>query len=337
MGYNKDIYETVSRKLSIIRQESEYKSAQKRELFFIKHPRAKEIEKLLSATAVKVAKEVLRGADAKERLTQLKVSNLKLQTELKEILSSENLPDNYLEVEYQCKMCNDTGYINGKLCECFKQFMKKEVYNRLNALSPLSLSTFDSFSLDYYSAISSKEGATSPQKRMSDIFNYCKKYAENFSNGSKSLLMQGATGLGKTHLSLAIANTVIEKGFGVIYASTQNIIAKLEKERFRYNRNDDTEDTESYLIECDLLILDDLGTEFSTPFSNAAIYNIINSRIMLSKPTIISTNLTTKELEKAYTQRVASRIIGNNIRLAFLGNDVRQKKVQKNSVKTAHK
>ena len=134
--------------------------------------------------------------------------------------------------------------------------------------------------------------------------------------------MQGATGLGKTHLSLAIANVVLNKRFGVIYGSTPNILSKLEKERFRYTRT--YEDSEKYLLDCDLLILDDLGTEYSTAYSSSTIYNIINSRIMMSKPTIISTNLSVRELEKVYSERLVSRIMGNHLRLRFLGTDIRQ-------------
>ena len=139
------------------------------------------------------------------------------------------------------------------------------------------------------------------------------------------LFIYGPSGLGKTHLSLAIARAAIGKGFGVIYCSAPNIIGKLEKERFRSARGS-ADESDVYLLECDLLILDDLGTEFPTSFSSSTIYNMINSRLMASRPTIISTNLTMRELEKQYSQRLVSRIMGNHVRLEFLGSDVRQKK-----------
>ena len=329
MGYSKDIYEAANRKLSLIRQENEAKSQQRREIFFMKYPRSGEIEKLLSSTAIKVAKSVLRGANTKEQLTYLKEQNLKLQDELHQILKSQGLSDDYLDIKYSCKKCKDTGYIDGKMCTCLKKLLKQEAYNKVNSLSPLSLSTFDTFSLEYYPDTPIKEGYPSSYKRMCDIFNYVKRYAETFDKNSKSLLLQGATGLGKTHLSLAIANEVLNKGYGVIYGSVPNILSKLEKERFRYNKAFEQDETEQYLNECDLLILDDLGTEFSTNFSNSMIYNIVNTRIMYSKPTIISTNLSMKELEKAYTERLVSRFMGNNIRLVFLGKDIRQQKILK--------
>ncbi len=330
MGYSRDVYESANKTLELLRQSAVLDAENRKTAFYLRCPRAQEIEKLLSATAVGAAKAVLNGADTKEQLTLLKEKNLALQQELALLLKNAGLPEDYLEIHFHCTNCKDEGYLGGKMCDCFKKILRQEAYKRLNKLSPLSLSSFESFSLDHYSSIPPKEGLPSPKKRMEDIFRYCKEYAINFSLSSKSLLMQGATGLGKTHLSLAIAKIVIDKGFGVIYGSTPNIVSKLEKERFRYNNRDEQSiESEQHLIGCDLLILDDLGTEFPTSFSTAAIYNIINSRIMLSKPTIISTNLSMKELEKCYTERLVSRIMGNNIRLAFLGNDIRQQKAMR--------
>lgn len=326
LGYNKEIYDLAAQKLDKIRRESVNKADQRRKAFYQKYPRAMEIDKLLSSTAIEAARAVLNGENTKEQLIRLKASNLALQEELKGILKSANLEPDYLDIHYACNYCKDEGYVDGIMCSCMKQLLRKETYNKLNSLSPLSLCSFDSFYTDYYSETPIREGGPSPKKRMEDILRYCKNYAANFTIDSQSLLMQGATGLGKTHLSLAIAKVAINKGYGVIYGSTPNIIAKLEKERFRFSKDSECYDSDEHLINCDLLILDDLGTEFSTSFSNATIYNIINSRIMANKPSIISTNLSLRELEKSYTERLVSRIIGNTVRLEFLGNDVRQKK-----------
>ena len=162
----------------------------------------------------------------------------------------------------------------------------------------------------------------SPYARMEKILNFCESYAVNFTPKSRSILFQGGSGLGKTHLSLAIAKEVIGNGYGVVYSSAPDILSRLESERF----NDDktTDATENLLKECDLLIIDDLGTEFLTQFTLSKIYNIINTRMLLKKPIIISTNLTLKELEKSYHQRLVSRIIGEMLRLKFIGRDIRQ-------------
>ena len=157
---------------------------------------------------------------------------------------------------------------------------------------------------------------------MREIFEYCRCYADDFGKCSDSLFMHGATGLGKTHLSLAIANVVVEKGFEVIYGSAQNLLSSLEREKFGGGSGE----MEKELLDCDLLIIDDLGSEFSTQFTVACIYNIINTRINLGKPVIISTNLTGEELEAKYTQRITSRIIGSYVSLLFIGKDIRQLK-----------
>ncbi len=327
MGYSKDIYEAVEKKLYLQRREAEEKAEKRRQIFYKRFPRALEIEKTLARTAIRTAKIVIGGNNVKDQLEKLKENNFKLQEELKSFLNKLELPDDYLEVKYKCTKCQDKGYVDGIMCECMKDLLKKESYNKLNKLSPLELCTFESFDLDYYSDIPIRENAPSPRKRMGDILNFCRKYAYNFNKESPSLLMRGSTGLGKTHLSLAIASSVINSGYGVIYGSSQNIVSKLERERFKASEGNNN--SEKYFIECDLLIIDDLGTEFSTTFSNSAIYNIVNSRIMMGKPTIISTNLSLKELEKSYTERMVSRIIGNNIQLEFLGVDIRQQKMRR--------
>lgn len=324
MGYGKEVYNAAmsimnERHSHALEEMQEHKSA-----FFAVYPRASQIEQTLSITAVSAAKAVLGGKDVKEQLTKLKESNLALQEELKGYIKDAKLPDDYLQTHFQCKHCEDTGFIDGKMCNCLKQLLRIEAYKRLNALTPLSLSTFDSFSLKYYPDEAENTDGISSKKQMEGILRYCRNYAESFSTSSSSIIMQGGTGLGKTHLSLAIANAAIDKGFGVIYGSAQNMVTNLERERF--NRDENTEDTNQLLLGCDLLILDDLGTEFATSFVNAAIYNIVNTRLMAQKPTIISTNLSLHELEQRYTERFVSRVIGSYVFLKFCGKDVRQQK-----------
>lgn len=322
MGYSYEIYELANKTLENVRAKNIRENEKKKRLFYMRFNRAREIEKLLSQTAIAAAKSVLNGNDAKKQLEKLKNTNLLLQNELNEILVNANLPLNYLEVKYDCNKCKDTGYIDGKMCECFKKLLRSETYKKLNDLSPLSLSTFNTFDLDHYSSEDTETGVSNKRK-MERILNYCINYADKFNLESENLFMNGATGLGKTHLSLAIANTAINRGFGVIYASTPAIVSKLEKERFR--RIDDNEESEIHLIECDLLILDDLGTEFQTTFSNSTIYNIINSRILYHKPTIISTNIPPKKIQTSYSERLVSRIWGDYRLLNFCGQDMRSK------------
>ncbi|MEI3541668.1 MAG: ATP-binding protein [Acutalibacteraceae bacterium] len=307
--------------LEFLRKTQVEKNEIRKKQFYKKFKRAKDIELQLSRTAIDSAKAILSGASAKEKLTELKNKNLALQKELETLLITANLPLDYLNIKYKCADCKDMGYVDGVMCDCLKSLIKKITYKNLNKLSPLSLSTFEAFNTDLYPDKNSADGVN-VKSHMEKIFNFCKNYANTFNKNSENLFLQGATGLGKTHLSLAIANSAINSGYNVIYTSTPNILSKLEKEHFSHNFQD--EETEKHLIGCDLLILDDMGTEFQTSFSSAMIYNIINSRIMFQKPTIISTNLSVKEIQSAYSKRLVSRIMGNYKRLFFLGNDIRQ-------------
>lgn len=307
--------------LEFLRKSQVEKNEMRKKIFYKKFKRAKDIESQLSHTAINSAKAILSGANAKEKLIELKNKNLALQKELETLLIAANLPLDYLNIKYKCTNCKDMGYIDGVMCGCLKNLIKKITYKNLNKLSPLSLSTFEAFNLDLYPNKNSADGVN-VKLHMEKIFNFCKNYAATFNKNSENLFLQGATGLGKTHLSLAIANSAISSGYNVIYTSAPNILSKLEKEHFGHNFQD--EETEKHLIDCDLLILDDIGTEFQTSFSGAMIYNIINSRIMFQKPTIISTNLSVKEIQSAYSKRLVSRIMGNFKRLFFLGNDIRQ-------------
>lgn len=328
MGYGKKINAMAKVALQE-RRNSAYRNADKaKSIFLSKYPEAEKIERKLQSTSITAAKAVAAGGNVREELTKLKEENLALQNQLNEIYSKAGINGDDLEPKFTCSRCKDTGYNDGIICECYKKLLRETAYNQLNSLSPLSLSTFESFDLDYYPEESLNNSSISPRRRMANIFKFCKEYAENFSLNSPNLLMKGTTGLGKTHLSLAIAREVIEKGFGVVYCSAPNILSKIEKEHFsRYN--EDEESTEDLLTKCDLLILDDLGTEFSTQFTNATVYNILNTRIMTNKPTIISTNMSIAELEKSYSQRFVSRTIGSSIKLDFVGNDIRQLKAMK--------
>lgn len=324
MGYSKEIYEQAMATLRERRTTEELRADERKQAFFRQYPRAREIEKELSSTAIQAARAVLKGRGTAETLHELREQNQTLQDEFDALLSEAGLAADYLEPHYQCALCRDEGFVDGKMCACLKALMRTEACRKLNAQTPLSLSTFESFDLKYYSDTPEPDQKLSQREHMEQVFQYCKNYADNFSMQSPSLLFRGGTGLSKTHLSLAIANVVIQKGYGVVYDSVHNIMTTLERERF--GKEASPEDTNRLLMECDLLILDDLGTEFSTSFVTASIYNLVNTRLMAQRPTIISTNLTLLELEKRYTERFVSRIIGHYVRLPFYGKDVRQQK-----------
>ncbi len=319
MGYSKETYAKAHSIMQDRRMNALREADLRKEQFYQKHPRAQQIERELSKTAAKAGKAVLSGANAKEELLKLKEANLSLQKELSAILTDAGVQDGYLEAHFTCEKCCDKGYIDGKMCSCFQSLLKDIAFEELNALSPLSLCDFESFSLRYY-ADTPQDGGISPRRRMQQILAFCREYAKSFKEDSESLLLVGATGLGKTHLALAIANEVISRGYGVVYCSVPDIARRLEQEHFSKGGE---ELTQQSLTHCDLLILDDLGTEFTTPFTSSALYHIFNTRLMRAKPTIISTNLSLEEMERAYSERFVSRIAGNCQRLTFLGRDVR--------------
>ena len=326
MPYSQEIYHIAKERLEQRRQQALRMAEYNREQLYREIPRLKEIDSELSAIGASIGKSVVGGEG--EDFRSLSEKSLCLQEEQEKILSELHIHKEILEPHFSCAMCEDTGYVEEEhrtvVCECLQKLMAEVAGEQLSADLPLKDCTFDNFSLDYYSKEPDANGKT-PFNRMSNIYNYCVNYADTFTPHSKSLLLRGGTGLGKTHLSLAIANVVINKGMSVIYATAPDILSKLEREHFSY-RYGEQEDTFQTLLSCDLLILDDLGTEFVSAFTTSCVYNLFNSRILSGKPIIISTNLQIDELIGAYSQRFVSRLIGACDRLDFIGEDIRAMK-----------
>lgn len=326
MKYDGSVYERAEKELASRRSKAEKERELHHSEVVEKYPEIAELERQMAVCGLEAAKAIGMNKDKSAKfIEELKNHNLAAQKRRAQILKEAGYPDDYLEVKYSCPVCDDKGYINGRMCPCHKNLIRTIAYDKLSRISPLTVSTFEDFSLDYYPEIPLENGVV-PRRLMAGNYRYCKNYADNFSLKSPSLILYGATGLGKTHLSLAIAGEVIGKGFGVIYGSAQNLLNRLENEKF--GRSGQDGDTLSLLLECDLLILDDLGAEFSTAFTLSAIYNIINSRMLASLPTIISTNLEPGELDKKYDQRIASRILGSFTPVYFCGRDIRQLKIK---------
>lgn len=322
MAYSREIYEEAKRELSRRRVYAEDERERRHEEVVIKLPELLKIENEMAQAGLSIAKALGRP-DAKRFIADLAEKSKRAQSARKSLLLGAGYPEDYLETPYKCKRCEDTGFVEGKRCECHKRLLRQLAFAELQKSSPLSLSKFEGFRLDYYPDEIDSKIHLNPRKKMSEIYEFCVNYADGFNTRSPSLLMFGATGLGKTHLSLSIAREAINKGYAVIYGSTQNLLSKLEREHFS-RAGEEKGVTEQMLLDCDLLILDDLGAEFSTSFTVSSIYNIINTRLNTGLPVIISTNLSMQELEDKYTQRITSRIGGNYIILPFCGKDVRQ-------------
>lgn len=282
-----------------------------------KIPQIREINEVLFNTGKELISIISngRGSNITDKIEQLKQYNLGAQAMCRKMLAEHGYPEDYLDIHYNCSKCNDTGYNGSKFCGCFNALCGKLAADQLNKRSQLKPSSFESFSLSYYSG----ENYTA----MKNILEYAKQYAATFTLNSKSILMFGQTGLGKTHLSLAIANAVLQKGYSVIYDSAVNILRNIEKEHFSYEHSSEMIDL---VMNTDLLILDDIGTEYESSFYNATVYNIINTRLNCGKPSIISTNLDFDGIARRYDKRVMSRIVSMYSCLEFKGEDVRLQK-----------
>ena len=249
----------------------------------------------------------------------LKAEMEALMLKKKALLCENGFAEDYLDPIYSCPLCKDKGFAEGKICTCLKQEIVKQRQNMLTALSPAPKTTFEQFSLDYYSDKTDENG-DNPREIMTSIFNYCKKYAEKFSRERKSVLMLGSSGLGKTHLSCAIAGECLKKGFVVMYASSQSLFEQIEENKHNVNNmlND--------IMNCDLFILDDLGTEYLTFYGQSILYNIINTRMLNGSPCIYTSNLTSeKDFMRKYGEKITSRLIGSCDTLYFAGSDIRPK------------
>lgn len=276
------------------------------------NPDFAKINSRISFLGAQIATTALSG-DIKT-LQELQSEMTELSAARDTILKMASITD----IVYDCDACKDTGYINGKICGCIHDAAKKIRLSDLSASLPLDSCRFENFDLNYYK--NEELDGASPRKRMTAILKLCREYVINFNpKTSESLLFMGDTGLGKTHLTLAITYELLNQGFDVIYGAAYNLFSDMETEHFSNHTNTKY----NAAIDCDLLVIDDLGGEFVSPYIQSLLYNIINTRDLGGKPTIINTNLSMAEIANRYTPRVASRLIKYTAK-KFIGNDIRQ-------------
>jgi len=301
----------------------------RRDMIHSRIPEIEVIDKQLANTGLEVYKSAVSGEDIKEKIAQMKLTTAQLKDIRAQILKSHGFPANCTDVKYECCICSDTGYDGMKYCECFRRAMIKEAYLSSGLGGMLESQSFENFSTEYYSDIKNDSGSSERDKIMR-ILEATKKYAKDFGDEKadecKNLIFFGGTGLGKTHISTSIAKKVIEKGYSVVYDTASNILSAFEADKFSRNKSESL--AERYL-ECDLLIIDDLGAEFRNQLTEASLYNLLNSRICAGKAMIISTNLDDiRALSKAYNERITSRLLGEFRAFNFVGSDIRLQKRQ---------
>ena len=323
MGYNnsiyKKIYEEYSQKYLIARERADMRARELR----VAIPEVAKIDKELSLTGLEIFSASLSGGDIASKIAEIREKNKALQEKRAELLEANGYPADYSDVKYDCEKCGDTGFIENKMCSCMKEALTLAGIESSGFASLIKEQSFDNFSLDYY-----KRNANH-YEMMSRNLAFLRDYANNFDpKTSPSILMMGGTGLGKTHLSSAVARGVIEKGNDVFYTGAIDLFSQFEIQRFKTYNNEPNELIERY-FECDLLVIDDLGTEMINQFSISTLYNLLNDRLSRKKPTIVSTNLTQEDIQKKYTDRITSRMFGEYKVLFFAGTDIRAQKLMK--------
>ena len=311
MAYSQDVYSRATVALDRRREKANIDAQARFDEISEKIPALEDIQRELSQIGLSISRVYFASSDMKADIEKLMHKSLKLQEDKRRLLRENGYDENALAVKFTCDACKDTGFIGSRRCKCHKELLKSIERSDLAKIAPIEDCTFDSFETKYYPDV----------ERAERIKANCVKYATQFTTKSKNIIFYGGTGLGKTHLSLAIANAVINRGYSVVYGTAQNLLNDLQNENF--GRYDNIRYYERAVMNCDLLIIDDLGTEFKNSYTTAELYNIINSRILSRLPTIISTNFTQNELEDKYDQRITSRIVGEYSPLTLMGNDIR--------------
>ena len=320
MAYSKEIVQRARQRLESAKADRESENRQRLQNAYAQLPRLKEIDLQLRKTMTLAAQAVFtKGGDARQAMDEVRQANLALQQERK-ALADAHFEPGYLDEKPICDRCGGSGYIGSAMCSCLQELCRQEQKKELSLLAA-SDADFDLFRLDYYPAEFDRSLGASPRELMELNLNTCRKYAAGFGMGSGNLLFSGGAGLGKTYLSACIARVVTDRGFSVAYESAGNLFAKLEKNRF--HADEDSQAEVNRLMQSDLLILDDLGTELPGSFVVSALYTLLNDRLMSGKPMIISTNFSVDELAKRYSPQIASRLKGNFKVRYFAGNDIR--------------
>lgn len=316
MAYRKEILHKVRQEFNQKRNRALGEASSRLSELHEKYPDLAAIDSALAKTGMNLVGEIVKGSDGiTERIAAVRAENERLQKDRAEMLVFYGFAPDHTDVKYECADCQDTGYIGVEPCLCYKKALAKEALAYAGLARLADKQSFENFDFKYY------QGEN--RAVMEKVFAYCKRYAEGFHKKADSLLFIGNTGLGKTHLSTSIAVSVVNKGYEVLYTSAPNLFSALEAEKF----GREASLTMQEVLDAEFLLIDDLGTENPTALNTNFLYNIINTRLITAKPTLINTNLMPAELMKRYTDRLASRLLGEYAVMRFVGNDIRLQKI----------
>ncbi|KRQ86311.1 DNA replication protein DnaC [Caloramator mitchellensis] len=301
-------------------QAKEMQKERQREVYN-KIPRLREIDEKIKKLGVEMAMAVVNGSNYQEVINQTREKITSLRIEKGELLSLHKVPLDFLEIKYICSKCNDTGFIGNQKCSCFKQKLIDKLYQQSNLKEIIKRENFDTFNISYYSSEIYPDEKISPRKNMERIFTSCLNFVNNFDLTEDNLFFYGSSGLGKTFLSHCIAKDLLDRGKVVIYQTAPNLMDIIKSAKYDENSNKEVLDD---ILDCDLLIIDDLGTEPNhTGYSQLELFNIINTRLLKNKKMVISTNLPLEDFDSIYAERIKSRILGSFILHKFIGEDIR--------------
>ena len=319
MAYSNEVLRRAQERLAQQKADHESKMNQRLWEAYRSVPRLREIDMELRRTMTTAAQAAfMKGGDVKAVMEQVKQANLGLQEERKALVAA-NFAPGYLEENTLCQNCGGSGFVGNTMCDCLRELCRQEQKKQIAKLTT-GAERFENFRMDYYPQKVDAALGVSPRQVMEKVFGYCQKYAENFTPGM-NMLFVGGTGLGKTFLSACVANVVADKGYSVAYESAPQLFDKLNKNQF--NPDEESARQVQALKNCDLLIIDDLGTELTNNFVISALYSLVNDRLISGKSMLISTNLNVSEIAVRYNPQIASRLQGNFKNLVFLGDDIR--------------
>ena len=324
MRTKRELYQEAMRAVALRRQTARANAEDARAAAEAAVPALRHAEEEVRVRGVRCA---LAGASGKDR-TAAAAALAKAKQELTALLASSGRPADALEPHFTCKKCQDTGTFEGHTCICVHKLMQKLRREEIESLSSLSISSFDTMELRYYPNTMDDKLGEPVRSYMGSLLAELRAYAEEFDRNSESLMLFGNAGLGKTHAALAIAGIVLEKDFDVIYVSSPDFFSKLEALHFGADPGGEEETLLQTAAGADLLILDDLGTEFNSSFFLSTLYSLLNNRLGAHLPTIVTTNITDGALlEKLYTEKISSRLSAF-VPCLFAGQDIRSQKAQ---------
>lgn len=319
MAYSQEIISRASRKLESQKADWESRQRQHQQQVYAAIPRVREIDMLLRRNMTAAAQAVFtQGGDPRATMEQVRQENQILQREREDLILTQ-FPPEYAREEPICPNCGGSGYVGSRMCSCLLELCRQEQKKELSSLLG-GKESFDGFRLDLYPTEPDPNLGVSPRQLMERTFRRCRRYAREFGAGAPSLLFTGGPGLGKTFLSACIARAVADNGFSVVYDTAGKLFSDFEAVKFGGNQQDLTR---KYL-QCDLLIIDDLGTEMTTQFTQSVLYRVLNDRLLENRPVIVSTNLSDQALRQRYSAPIASRLLGAFEVCLFLGQDIRQ-------------